>query len=42
MMIFQDILNGISLEEDPFEEEIPEEVRFYDLSGQEVTIHEAE
>jgi len=42
MLIDQNFLRGISLEENPFEEEAPDEIRFFDFSGQEVTIHEAE
>ena len=34
-------LKGISFEEDPFAEEEPEETRYYDLSGSEVSPDEA-
>lgn len=37
-----EFLRGISLGEDPFQDEIPEEELFYDLSGNEVSINETE
>ncbi len=33
---------GISFEPNPFEDETPEEIRFYDLSGKEVSLDEPE
>ena len=37
-----DFLKGIILEENPYEDEQPETVAYYDLNGNEVTIDEAE
>ncbi len=33
---------GISFDEDPFEDEEPDEIRFYDTAGNEVAINDAE
>lgn len=37
-----EFLKGILFEENPFEEETPDEIRAYDLCGNEVSIYEAE
>lgn len=37
-----EFLKGIILEENPYEDEQPEIVTYYDLNGNEVTINEAE
>lgn len=37
-----EFLKGISFEEDPFTNEAPEEIRYYDLAGNEVGSDEAE
>ena len=37
-----EFLKGILFEENPYEDETPDEIRAYDLHGNEVSIHEAE
>ena len=37
-----EFLKGISFEEDPLADEAPEEIRYYDLIGNEVHLDEAE
>ena len=32
-----DFMKGISFEENPFEDETPDEIRMYDMNGNEVT-----
>lgn len=42
MLTVTEFLKGIILEENPYEDEQPEAVTYYDLSGNEVSIDEAE
>ena len=42
MLNASDFLRGISFEENPFEDEVPDEIYAYDLHGNEVNFDETE
>ena len=41
MLNFTEFLKGIIFEEDPYKNETPDEIRAFDLNGNEVTLNDA-